>query len=311
MVRILRLTPLMWLLSMSDALAECETRIEPMPSAQTKGDAHSPIRESEFRSVVLNPPSGTELRADTVLAVDFEYRIADFSTGHFRVLPLFKTGYTSSNTFDPEGRKADIELDSATGRAHLCLPLAHLYAKHALEVTWPLELQLIILKGDVSGGGRSVAMSPLFKLNSVDVPAAALERQAKAPPPQVQAALESAFNNFATRSALYKVCLQRFPALQDRLTPAYRAWETRNKADIDWVSSLKFEVLKEESRDGARGAMMAIDHMDAATRAFYDSWTSAQLTPQCEDIIVQASAKEVDLPLARSLAELRKWRPQQ
>jgi hypothetical protein len=311
MVNVLRLAPLLWLFSSNVSFATCESRIEAIPIAQTKSGAGPLIQQSELRSVTLDPPEGVEVRADTVLTVNLEYRIADFAAGKFRILPLYKTGVTSSNSFDDNDNEEGIELGTAAGRVLLCLPLASLYEKHALEVTWPLELFIIILKLDPQGGGgRGVAMSPPFKLNAADVPVAALERQAKAPPKEVQLALESAFNNFTTRAATYKLCIRKFPQMQARLTPAYRTWESRNKADIEWVSALQFEALKEESGGDAQGAMTRIDQMQAGVSTFFESWTAAQLAPQCDDIIAQTDPKEVDLPLARDLATLRKWRPQ-
>ncbi len=307
MKKIQRFLPLVWLLLFADVQAACETRAEPLPFAESKGVAGSVLRESELHSVVLDPPAGAELREDSVLAIDFEYRIADFVPGMFRVSPLFKTGLNRSKSFDPEGRDAEVELESAAGRVRLCLPMKMLYQDHALEVVWPLELHLLILNGERHGNSRSVASSAPLKLNAVNVPAAALERQAKAPPPEVEAALDAAFLNYTVRAAIYKECLQRLPAMQPTLTPAYRGWESRNRADIDWVSGLKFETLKEQEMGNTGAAMQYIDQLAQIMQKSYEGWTAEQLRPQCADIIEQARDGDQDKALARNLAVLRKW----
>jgi hypothetical protein len=307
MKKILRFAPLVWLLSSVHAHAACETRVEPMPFTEAKGSAGPVIRRTELRSLVLDPPAGAELREDTVLAIDFEYRIVDFVPGRFRVSPQFKTGVNRSNSFDPEGGDSEVELGTAAGRVHLCVPMSLLYQKHALEVTWPLELQLLILDGERYATSRSVASSDKLTLNAVNVPAAALERQAKAPPPEVEAALDAAFYNYTGRAAVYKACLQRLPAMQAAITPAYRGWETRNRADIDWVSALKYEALKEHAQGNAGVAMQFIDRITETMQKSYEDWTVQQLRPQCADIIEQARDGDQDKSLERNLAVLRKW----
>jgi hypothetical protein len=305
----LRLAPLAWLL-ISEVHGACETRVEPIAFTEAKETAGPVIREPELRSVVMNPPAGAELRPDTEFSIDLEYRIVDFAGGDYRLTPLFKTGLNRSRSFDTDGKDPSVALATAAGRVHLCVPLAAIYRDHALEVAWPLELALVILKGDPRGSSRSVAMHGPLKLNSLEVPAAALERQAKAPPPEYEAALDSAFNNYAVRGAVYKVCLQRLPALQARLTPAYRSWESRNRADIDWVYGLKFEALKEQAQGRVDAAMEYIDELSDAMQNSYESWTEEQLTPQCADIIEQEKDGGVDKSLERNLAVLRKWRAQ-
>lgn len=307
MKKILRFLPLLGFLSFADAQATCETRVVPAAPADSKDAAAPVIRRSELRSVVVDPPAGAELREDSVLAIDFEYRIADFVPGMFRVSPLFKTGLNRSSSFDPEGRDAEVELVTAAGRVHLCLPMNILYQKHALEVVWPLELQLSILHGERHAASRSVASSDPLQLNAVNVPAKALERQAKAPPEEVEAALDNAFYNYTIRAAIYKACLQRLPAMQPTLTPAYRGWESRNRADIDWVSGLKFEALKQQLRGHAGAAMQFIDQFGEHMQKSYDDWTPEQLRPQCADIIEQARDGDQDKSLSRNLAILRKW----
>jgi hypothetical protein len=307
MTKISRLAPLALLLSILDAHGACETRVEPMAFTDVKAGSGPAIRQSELRSVVMDPPAGAELREDTVLAIVFEYRIVDFVPGMFRVSPLYKTGLNRSRSFDPEGRVAEVELERPAGRVHLCLPMNILYQKHALEVTWPLELTLTILQGERSGSSRSVASSEVLKLNAVNVPAAALEKQAKAPPAEVEAALDAAFYNYTGRAAIYKVCLQRLPAMQATLTPAYRAWEARNRADIDWISTLKFDALKEQSQGNAAAAMHFIDHVGEFMQKSYEDWTEEQLRPQCADIIEQARDGDQDKALSRHLDVLRKW----
>jgi hypothetical protein len=301
MKKSLRLAPLVWLLWIGDAQAGCEPRIEPIEVSK--------VEKSELKSVVIDPPAGTELRKDSMLTIDLEYRIADFSAGQFKLVPLFKTGVNRSKSFDVDGKDPDVRIESAAGRVRMCVPLAGLYGADAESVFWPLELHVTMLKADGVGRRRGVAASKPIKLNSVDMPRAALDRQAKAPPPEYEDALEYTFNHFVRHSALYKTCLQRLPPMQAKLTPAYRTWEARHKADIDFVSELQFEAMKAQYQGRSDAAMSVIDHIAEAQQQAYASLNADHLRHSCEEIVAQMNPQDdhtTDL-LADHLAILRKW----
>jgi hypothetical protein len=298
----LRLAPLVWLLSFDDVHAACEPKVEPIEVPK--------VEKSELQSVVIDPPAGTEVHKDTVLTVDLEYRIADFSPGQFRLLPLFSTGVNRSDTFEVDGKDPQVALESPAGRVRLCLPLAGFYGRDAESVSWPLELSLTVVKADGTGASRSVTSRRPIKLNSVDVPAAALERQAKAPPPEYEDALDFTFNHFQRRAALYKACLQRFQPLQPKLTAAYRTWEARHKADIEFVSELRFESIREHSKGRTDVAMKFIDYLAEMHQQEYLARGAAQLRTNCEELLEQVNPLDdhtTDL-LADHLVVLRKWR---
>jgi hypothetical protein len=265
--------------------------------------------QTDILSFKVTPAPGTEVDRSTVLTLDIEYRIADFSAKQFKMSPQFKTGTRGSRSLDIDGKEPEVLLDHAAGRLRLCLPLAQNYLE-AERVLWPLELFMYLLKEHEGGGSVAVAFTKPVKLNAIGVPAAALEKQAKAPPPEFEDALEFVFDHFQQRAAVYKVCLQKFPALQPRLTPAYRTWESRHRDDADYVTGIKLEALKEHYSGRTDVAMNVIDHIAEAQREGIASLDKASLEQQCERVIERANPEDDDTEglVGDYLVEMRKWK---
>lgn len=261
--------------------------------------------------MVYDPPIGAEVGPDTVLTIDLDYRIADFSAGQFKLTPLFITHGNRSRSFDVDGVDPAVSLQSASGRVRLCVPLALLYAEEAESVSWPLQVLLILLKSEgTTGSSRSVAHTKPTKLNTTNIPQVALDRQARAPPPEYDDALDYTFGHFQRYAALYKSCLTRFKSMQPRLTPAYRTWEARHKADIYLVSELKLESLKDQNKGRTDYAMNLIDHMAEAQLRGFEELGADDLRGNCEEIILQADPQDDHTSglLGRYLDVLRTWK---
>jgi hypothetical protein len=300
-----RLAPLAWLLPFDFAQAACEPRVDPVQLLQPA----PPIARSEVRSLVVTPSEGTPLHADSVVAIDLEYRIADFSKGDYMLAPLFKSGNRSSKTIDFDGKESSVPLDYPAGKVRLCLPLAQIYGADAKSVVWPLELNLMLLKSDGRGGAIGKTGSRPIKLNTVDSPVTSLEHQGKALPVEYEDALEHTFGHFSRNEGLYKVCLRRIPAMQPTLTPAYRSWEARHRADIEFVSGLKFERLKEENNGRADIAMRVIDVIADAHEQDFTAFALERLRDSCNGILEEANPEDdpTEGIVGSQLAVLRKW----
>jgi hypothetical protein len=300
----LRLAPFAWLLSsFADAQAECVPRVEPIDGTS--------IEKSELSSIVVDPPAGTAIDEHTILGVDLEYRVADFSRQLFRLSPQFRTHANgSSRSFDIDGKETEVRLESPAGRVRLCIPLRHIFTEDAHSVLWPLEMKLSLLKTiDASGSQEGVARADWIRLSVTEIPAAARERQARAPTKEYEDSLESAFSYFVGRAALYKTCLQRFQALQPRLTSMYRDWESRHKADIDYVTSLKFEAIEQQFDGRTEIAVMTFDKIDELYLQTYAQLKAENLKAACGNFPEQLSPKGDDAQsmVVGHLAVLRAW----
>lgn len=300
-----RLAPLAFLVPFNFAQAACEPRVDAVELPQPA----PPITRSQVRVLVVSPSEGTPLRADSVLGIDLEYRISDFVKGDYLLAALFKSGTYRSKSIDYDGKDSSVRLDYPVGKVTICLPMAQIYGEDAESVVWPLELSVALLKADGRGGSTGDTLSKTIKLNTVDIPAAALARQAKAPPPEYDDALEFTFNHFLRSEGLYKVCLRHFPAMQTKLTPAYRTWEARHKADIDYISGLKFEAFKEQT-GRADVAMSIIDQITEAQQKGLESLSTGQLQGSCDEVLEQMNPQDdqTDDIIGSYLGVLRKWK---
>ncbi len=304
MNHIVWLAPLVWAVSV-DAGASCVPQVEPL---EFPADGAPVKNEAQLLSVKFDPPAGAEVRRDTIITVDFEYRLSDFSPGRFEVTPLFKTGTNQSRSFDVDGKDPAVKLPSAAGRMRMCVPLAVLY--DAEGVFWPLELWVMIVMEDGARGRKlGITTSKPVKFNAVDVPPAALARQAKAPPPEYDDALEYSFGYYRTQGNVYKACLQRFPPLQSKLTPAYRTWESRHRNDIDFVWTLKFESLRNQFDGRGDVAMTVLDDVAAFELKDLASWDAERLRDRCEEILEQLNPEDDHTAgmVSHHLVILRNW----
>ena len=101
--------------------------------------------------------------------------------------------------------------------------------------------------------------SPQVTLNSVDVPADALEAQNKAPPEDVHRARMMVFGLVERQGALNNVCPARFPDVRTQFNGIYRAWESRNATNIRQIQELQYEIYSHFSIRNPAAAAMAFD----------------------------------------------------
>ena len=198
----------------------------------------------------MSPVEGTEVRADSVLELDIEYHVAGFAADKFFLMVGFPT--ITLGMMSPGDREDFHYLKSPSAKVHLCVPLKEVYEHRG--VIWPLSFQVGINE-QYADHSQVVTQAPKVKLNSVDVPAGALEAQNKAPPEDVQQALMMVFAHVELQGALNKVCPARFPDLQTKFNKTYRAWESRNATNIKQIQELQYEMFSVSMRSPAAAAM--------------------------------------------------------
>jgi hypothetical protein len=246
----------------------CKYAVEPRASASPSSHRLS--------LVAMTPPEGADVRRDTILAVDVDFDIAGFEPKTYwlyAIFPMNTMGSAGADSMVPEG------LHVAAGRARLCIPLKDIYA-HSM-VRWPLTMQVTVhkLRG---AGSEIVAYTAPIKLKAVEVPAEALERQAAAPDDEYYDSLKKVTEFFNSRLARYKICIERFPAMQPQMTPAYRAWETRHREQIDLVSRVQFDMFKVMAKGNAGIAASIEDDIRNAALEAYRKAPEAQFSQQCK-----------------------------
>jgi hypothetical protein len=303
-MRAARLALLLWLPMMAGgAHAACEQRVERMEFAAIEKPVGPVLRDSELRSVVVDPSVGTSVGRDSVITVDFEYRAVGFGTAQFWLSVEFRIG-PIYRVFDAGGRDPTIPMEFAAGRVRMCMPLAGLYGADALSVSWPLEMRVVMRKGNLPVS-LEVASSPGFKLNVADIPPAALEKQAKAAPPEVDSALIEAYDHVDMHRAMYELCREKFPNIHGRLIPAYREWESRHDDDLDFISRLMFEQLSEQY---AGRVHIATAILDGAHRDMLDQLASGSVDSlkfRCVTFV--AALRTGEFSGARFLPVIRAW----
>jgi len=277
----------------------CQYREE--PGTATK------IEKTRISLLAVDPAEGGEVRRESVVSVDVEFQIADFEPKTFRFMANFPTkGLGSTGALDP-GNSPYIE--SASGKVHLCVPLDELY--ESPMVLWPLSMRVEVLRETGGGSGTIAGSSSSVKFNAVDSPAGALERQAKAPPEEYYDALRHVSGFFNSRMTRYKACIARFPAMQPALTRAYRAWEGRHRADIDFVAELQFEDIKARFDGREVIAARIYDVTVQAAMKFFEDMPAAELKTQCENALAElADTEDVsDSAISDELKVLRRYQP--
>lgn len=279
--------------------ASCSYREESTPATPAAG--------SRVTVLAATPAAAEEVRRDTVIGVDIEYQIADFAEDTFSLDAQFPTSAYSSMS---PGNAADRRyLQSPAGRVHLCVPLEEVYDDQ--NVRWPLSMQISLHRQAGPGSSTIVARGRELAFKALDIPAGALERQAKAPPAEYEHAFMTTTVYFRSRAATYRACIGRFPATQPVLTKVYRAWESRHRASIDLVA----EVLFERNRSMANGRRDVAVHMEdaaiEATRKVFAEMPDAVLEPQCKHLL-QDLAPDGDITedaIGDDIAVLRQYSP--
>jgi len=297
-------------LATGSARAACEPSVEPIEVQLATTQAGKPVpagRTAELRSVKFDPPVTAKVDAGTVFTVDFEYRVTNFAAETFYIELLVYTGQGNSLPGSNFGESLKgLVLKAPAARVRMCLPLAELFDSASVE--WPLRISLMVLKRDEDSARFSQAgLAGPFSLVA-DVPQSALDRLAKTPP-EIGDAMIAGHKYFHQRALRYKACLQRYPAMRARLTPAYRAWEARHRKDIDLVSEIWFE--DQSARNGGRSdiATMVMDHLADAELEMLTTMTDSMHREDCADLLERSQPAD-DLThdmIGDSLEILRAW----
>jgi hypothetical protein len=276
----------------TDAPAQaCQYREE--PQVEAVADA---ARKDKSRVTLLtvSPPEGTEVRGDSILELDIEFHIANFEPEKFFLMAGFPT---VTGSMSPDDSSKDKLLKTPSGKVHMCVPLKEVYEHPG--VRWPLSMQ-VSLNEQFPGYSQIQTQSRKASLNSVDVPASALEYQNTAPPEEVQQAIMMVFSHIEMQGALNKVCPARFPEMQTKFVKTYRAWESRNAENIKLIHGLQFESFTTTMRSPAAAAM-AFDGARAAQIRFLSAFKDPELRGQCEGMMDYLSDETGDLPIATAV----------
>lgn len=238
----------------------------------------APAGKSRVTILAATPAEGGEVQRDTVIGVDVEYQVADFARDTFSLDAQFPTSAHSSMS---PGKVADRKyLQSPSGKVHLCVPLEEVYEHDS--VRWPLTMRVTLHRQTGPGGTMIVARGQEMGFNALDIPQGALERQAREPPPEFDDALMKTSTYLRSRAGIYRACIARYPARQPALTKAYRAWEARHRASIDFISEVQFERLRAVAGGRRDVAVQIEDAGIEAVRKSYDDMPAAKLETQCK-----------------------------
>jgi hypothetical protein len=268
----------------------CAYHEEPAPAPGASVD----VGKHRVTLLAVSPKEGAEVRADSVIEIDVEYHVANFLPDKFYLVVQFPT--VSLNWASP-GTGDWPKLQSPSGKVHLCVPLKEMYESRS--VRWPLSLVVRLLEqfpeySQLKTESRSVP------LNSVDVPAGALKRQAEAMPEDVQRALMSLFGFVEQKGAMHKICSERFADLQAGFIKTFRAWETRNAVYIRQIQEMQYAAYL-ESFGNAAVAAQVFDMNRAATVKFLNELKEPELRKHCEGGMEALSDETSDVPTASAV----------
>jgi hypothetical protein len=278
--------------------ATCTYRAEPSTAA-------APITKSVVTLLALNPAADAEVRRDTLIGFDVEYRIKDFTADTYFLMPLWATAGEGSDA--PAGMSDYPRLEAAAGKVHVCVALAEMYDSPTTQ--WPLTIWLSLMKMQPDGSSLWIEGLRKVKFNALDIPAEALARQAEGPPIEYYDNLKKVWNFFEARLARYKVCNQRFPAGQAAMTKAYRRWEARHADEVQFVSELQFDQYLFSMHGNTARATYTFDAVRALTLRGYTEMPAESLRQQCDIALSEFSDPEdmTDNIIGDEVAYLRKW----
>ncbi|MEO8061406.1 MAG: hypothetical protein ABI821_01525 [Pseudomonadota bacterium] len=276
----------------------CTYRAEPVV-------ADAPIKQSTLTVLARQPAEDGEVRRDTLIALDLEYRIKDFAAGSFNIMPMFKTAGDFSSA--PGGPSDYPPLEAAAGKVHLCVPLDEMYRSPTLE--WPITIVLNLMQSLPGGSMMINASAPPLKFKAADAPEEGLARQAARPPIEYYDNLKTVWNFFESRLARYKACNQRFPEGQAALTKSYRRWEARHADAIQLGSELQFDFLLYSENGNTARATYMFDALRSVTLRSYAQQPAEVLQRQCAVTLSEFSDPEdlSDNVINDEIAYLRKW----
>jgi hypothetical protein len=295
------LTAFAWLASAGFAQAQTPDCKHSETAVATTGAP----KKSTLTLLGTTPPAGAELRKDMTLGVDVEFQVADFAPDAYYLLVMFPT--SGRGSMSPNDQGSTPALQSASGKAHLCAPLTEVYGHPTVK--WPLSIDVMLLRVGPDGSGSGTTRSRLAKFLSPDIPAEALERQADEPPEEYALSLETAVGYFDQYNASYKTCIARYPAMQPPLTRAYRAWEARHSADIEFVARAQYAEVLRMFKGRADVAARAADASREAYLKVYGEMSDARLKTKCDWALSELTDPDdpTDGAIGDELQILRDW----
>ena len=271
---------------------------DPACTYHEEAEDAAPVSKDSVTLLAVDPPAGAELRKDMVIAVDVQFRIANFQPRSYFLLAMFPTaGY---GAMSPAGPGDTAMLEHASGTVHLCVRLQEVYDHPAMA--WPLSMRVQLLKGNDERHVDSAAFSSPVKFKSPDAPAARR-------PDEYYDSLKHASSYFDNRVVLYKLCIAHFPATQPAFTKAYRAWEGRHRADIELAAELQFENYKDMVGGRTDQATTVLDGVAAASRKYYEDLPAAALKHECDMKLSEMADPDdtTNIVVGDEMAVLRKY----
>jgi len=271
---------------------------EPACTYHEEPDDAAPVSKDSVTLLAVDPPDGAEVRKDTVLVADVQFRIAKFEPKKYFLEPMFLTAGFGS--MSPAGPGDTAMLEHASGTVHLCVRLQEVYDHPAMA--WPLSMRIQMLKVTDGRNVDSAGFSSQVKFKSSDAPA---DRR----PDEYYDSLKHASSYFDNRLLLYKLCIAHYPATQPAFTKAYRAWEGRHRADIELAAELQFENYKNMVGGRTDQATTVLDGVAAASRKYYEDLPAAALKHECDMKLSEMADPDdtTNIVVGDEMAVLRKY----
>lgn len=246
---------------------------DPVCTYHEEPDDAAPVSNDSVTLLAVDPPEGAELRKDTVLAADVQFRIANYQPKSYFLVAMFPTAGFGS--MSPGGPGDTPMLEHASGKVHLCVRLQEVYDHPAM--VWPLSMRIRMLRLTDGRNVDSAGLSSQVKFKSPDAPVDQKRR-----PDEYYDSLKHASSYFENRVLLYKLCIARYPATQPAFTRAYRGWEGRHRADIELAAELQFDNYKEMFGGRPDVAANFADSVAATSRKYYEGLPAAALKNECD-----------------------------
>ncbi len=271
-------------------------------------DGSEPVETGGSPAVIwlqsTRPAEGGRIDSATVLEVDVEFRVANFEPGMFFLMPQFPTTYGSMY---PDKDFEMPRLQSARGRAHLCVPLAEVFEDPA--VRWPLSVILSINQIQSDGSSRPVAESKMVSFSAFDLPTGVTAHHAAAPPEEYVRALMKAFTFFEVKRALDSVCGRRIPEMLESFARVYPMWKTRHAATINLVNSLQLEQFKLTGKYGDDAAARIFEGIRSSIAGEFEKLPETSLRETCRAAAIELADQDFDINgvIGNELRIVRKW----
>jgi hypothetical protein len=247
--------------------------------------AESP-KYSRITITSTSPAAGEPVHPDTVIGIDVEYHVADFTPGKLELLANAAVMTFGLNISLGDRAQGQHFLGQAHGIAHLCAPIRGLFLQK--NTRWPLRIHVSLNSQERANFTTLHAESGSLEWPSPDLDKAALLRQKTAPPEDYYLALDTLFAFQVENTAVHKVCVERFPETAPLLDDPFRSWNERNAPLFARIESLQMQRYTEMLR-GTNGN--AAERLERG-RHFYDDYLARQ-----DDVQMRARCTELRLKL--------------